>query len=229
MKRLTFFIFFSLLLLPAISQRLAMVTIDNRGNADMISFLIDETVLLNITKDGYIKDWGIENTTIRNNIYPGRLDKYMGKEEFYPPSENEAYRGKVKYIGRTLISYYTASDGEALKGKVKTVGNSFFNYYTDYDDAAFKGNLKTAGSTNFTYYSSFDNQSYKGKIKAVGGVTLQYYGTIDDKAFQGKIKNIDRNTYTYYSSYDRREYQGMRKTGSQSVASGGIKFFIMNF
>ena len=43
----------------------------------------------------------------------------MGREEYYPLTENEAYRGKVKYIGRTRFTYYTSDDKETLKGKVK--------------------------------------------------------------------------------------------------------------
>src|SRR4029079_6789867 len=104
----------------AFAQRLAKITIDNRGNSDIISFLVDETVIVNLSKDGKIIDWGIENNTARANIYPGRLDKYMGKEEYFPTTDNEAYAGKIKYIGRTAITYYTSSDGESLKGKVKT-------------------------------------------------------------------------------------------------------------
>ncbi len=229
MARLYFAIFFTFFLATAFGQRLAQITIDNRGNSDIISFLADETVIVNLTKDGKIMDWGIENNTIRNNSYPGRLDKYMGKEEYYPSTDNEAYRGKVKYIGRTLFTYYTSDDKEALKGKVKTIGTNFLDYYTAYDDDAFRDNLKNAGPFSFSYYSSFDNESYKGKIKTVGGTTLSYYGSIDDKASRGKIKNIDRNAFTYYSSYDRKEYQGMMKTGSQILSSGGIKYFIKNY
>ena len=212
----------------AFAQNLAKITIDNHGTADVITFLIDETVLVNLSKDGKIIDWGIENNAI-NNIYPQRLDKYMGKEEYYPNTDNEAYRGKVKYIGRTLFTYYTSEENESLKGKVKTIGINMLDYYMPYDDPAFRGFIRDAGSVTFSYYRSFDNEAYKGKIKTVGSSSLSYYGSFDDIAFRGKIKSIDRNSFTYYSSYDRKEYSGSMKTGTQIVFNGGIKFFIKNY
>ncbi len=228
MAKLYSALIFTCLLTPAFSQNLAQITIDNRGNKDIITFLVDGTVVVNLTKDGKIEDWGIEFTDPRRGIYP-RLEKYMGKEEYYPASDNEAYREKIKYIGRTLITYYTSSDNEALKGKVKSIGINILDYYRDYDNAAFKGNLKSAGPVTFTYYSSFDDEFYKGKIKSIGGTSIAYYGSIDDKAYRGKVKSIDRNSFSYYSSYDRKEYGGMMKTGSQMLSSGGLKFIIKNY
>ena len=228
MIKLNFIIICTLLLTPAFAQRLAQITIDNRGNSDIISFLVDEIVMVNVSKDGKIIEWGTENNNVRTNIYPGRLVKYMGKEEYYPSTADEAYRGKVKYIGRTSFTYYTAGENEALKGKVKTIGTNVLDYYMPYDDPAFKGNLKNAGVVSFTYYRSFDNESYKGKIKTVGSTALNYYGSFDDKAYKGKVKNIDRSLFTYYSSYDRKEYSGVLKTGSPIVYVGDIKYFIKN-
>jgi hypothetical protein len=228
MIKLYFVIILTGLLTPAFTQRVAKITIDNSGNSDIISFLVDETVIVNMSKDGRIIDWGIENNTLRTNIYPAMLEKYMGKEEYYPPTDNEGYRGKVKYIGRTAFTYYTSDDDKSLRGKVKTIGTNVLDYYMPYDDPAFKGYLKDAGPVSFTYYRTFDNEAYKGKIKSVGGTTLAYYGTFEDKAYQGKIKNIDRSIFTYYSSYDRKEYRGILKTGSQIIYSGNIKYYIKN-
>ncbi len=228
MAKLYFGIILTFFVIRSPAQNLAQITIGNRGNQDVITFLVDEAVAVNMKKDGKIIDWGIERTYQRTGIYP-ILEKYMGKEEYYPSTDNEAYRGKVKYIGRTLFTYYTSSDNEALKGKVKTIGTNILDYYRDYDDSAFKGNLKNAGPVSFTYYSSFDDEFSKGKIKSIGSTALAYYGSIDDKAYRGKIKNVDRNLFTYYSSYDRKEYNGMMKTGSQILSSGGIKFIIKNY
>jgi hypothetical protein len=225
MNKFYFVIIFTFLLRPAFSQKLYQITIDNRGNADAITFLVDETVIVNITKEGKIIEWGTEYSTARTGIYP-ILQKYMGREEYYPETDNEAYRGKIKYIGRTQFTYYTASDNPAFAGKIKTIGTNFFDYYTSYDDVAFRGYIKNAGQVTFTYYSSFNDESYKGKIKSVGSTALSYYGSIDDKAFKGKIKNIDRSFITYYSSYERKEYAGMIKSGSQVWNIGGIKYFI---
>jgi hypothetical protein len=216
------------LLTPVFAQNLAQITIDNRAKQDILTFLVDESVVVNITKDGKIIDWGTEYTTLQTGIYP-RLEKYMGREEYYPSTDNEAYRGKVKYIGRTLLTYYTSDDNEALKGKVKMIGTSLLDYYTEYDDAAFKGYVRNAGPVFLTYYGSFYDEFYKGKIKSVGNTLLSYYGAIDDKAYQGKIKSIDRNLFTYYSSFDRREFSGSMKTGSPITSSGSIKYIIKNY
>jgi hypothetical protein len=228
MAKLYFILIFTFLLTPAFTQNLAQITIDNRGSQDIITFLVDESVVVNVTKDGKIIDWGTEYTTALTGVYP-RLEKYMGREEYYPSTDNEAYSGKIKYIGRTLVAYYTSDDGQWLKGKVKSVGNIIMDYYTDYDDAAYKGYLRNAGTVPLTYYSSFNDEFYKGKIKSVGSTMLSYYGAFDDKAYRGKIKNVDRNSFTYYSSYDRPEYKGIMKTGPQIISSGSIKYIIKNY
>lgn len=228
MAKLYFILILTFLLTPAFAQNIAQITIDNRGKEDIITFLVDESVVVNITKDGKIIDWGTEYTTPQTGVYP-RMEKYMGREEYYPSTDNEAYRGKVKYIGRTLFTYYTSDDNEALKGKVKIIGTNLLDYYTDYDDAAFKGYLKNTGSFSITYYSSFNDEFYKGKIKSVGNTMLSYYGVIDDKAYRGKIKSIDRNLFTYYSSFDRPEFRGIMKTGTPIVSSGSIKYIIKNY
>ncbi len=228
MRKLFFASISAFLLTPAFTQKLAQITIDNRGNTDIVTFLVDEVVVVNMTKDGKIIDWGTEYTTVRTGIYP-KLEKYMGREEYYPSTDNDAYRGKIKYIGRTLITYYSSDDNDALKGKVKTIGTILFDYYKDYDNEAFKGNIRNAGSVPFTYYSSFDDASYKGRIKSVGGTAVAYYGSIDDKAYRGKVKNVDRNVFTYYSSYERKEFSGIMKTGTQILSSGGVKYIIKNY
>ena len=228
MKKLFFAGSLTLLLIPVFAQRLAQITLTSSANSDIISFLVDETIFVNMTKDGKIIDWGIESNTVRTNNYPGRLDKYMGREEYYASTENEAYRGKIKYLGRTVFTYYTSDESETLKGKVKNIGTNLFDYYTTYDDAAFRGNLKNAGPVSFTWFSSFDNDAYKGKIKTVGPTALSYYGSFDDKAFRGKVKSIGRSSFTYYSSYDRIGYGGTIKTGSPIVYIDGVKYFIRN-
>jgi len=228
MTKLYLAIVCTFLLSAGFAQKLAQVTIDNRSNAAIISFLVDETVVLNINKDGNIIDWGIEYNTVRTSIYPAKLLKYMGREEYYSSTDNEAYRGKIKYIGRTLITYYSSYENEEFRGKVKNIGPNLFDYYPSYDDKAFKGNIKNAGSVSISYYSSFDDETYRGKIKAVGNISLTYYGLMDDKAYRGKVKNIDRSLFTYYSSYDRPGYAGILKKGSPILYSGGIKYYIKN-
>ena len=219
-----------LLLTSAFTQKLAQIVVANNSNSNIISFLVDETVLVNITPDGKIIDWGIESTWRRqyNYGYPAKLDKYMGREEYYPASADEGSRGKIKYIGRTSFTYYSSAENEKWTGKLKSIGSIIFDYYFFYEDQAFRGNIKNAGSVPFTWFSSFDDAAYKGKLKSVGTTSLSYYSSFDDKAFRGKVKSIDRQSFEYYSSYDRREYSGMLKTGYRILLFGGIKYFVIN-
>lgn len=230
MAKLCLITVLTFLLTQAFAQKIAQITIENRSksNASTIVFLVDETVLVNMTNDGKIIDWGIEYNTLQTSVYPGKLQKYMGREEYYPATADSAYRGKVKYIGRTPITYYSSDENEMFKGKVKTMGSLFLDYYTLYDNPAYKGNLKNAGGTAFTYYGSFDDETYRGKLKSVGGTILTYYGLVDDKAYRGKIKNLDRSLFTYYSSYDTPGYSGIIKTGFPILYNRGIKFYIQN-
>src|SRR4051812_47807961 len=116
MTKLNLAIVFTFLLTQGFAQKLVEVTIDNRSSSNTISFLVDETVMVNMGKDGNIIDWGIEYNTVRTGVYPGKLLKYMGREEYYSSTDNEAYRGKIKYIGRTLITYYSSYENEEFKG-----------------------------------------------------------------------------------------------------------------
>ena len=228
MKKLFFITGLILLVTCAFAQKLAQIIVPNNSNSNIISFLVDETVIVNITTDGKISNWGIENNTARQYNYPAKLDKYMGKEEYYPETDNEASRGKVKYIGRTAFTYYSSGENEKWVGKLKSIGPIVFDYYTSYEDVAFRGYIKNSGSVLFTYFSSFDDASYKGKLKSVGTTSLTYYSSFDDKAFKGKIKTIDRQSFVYYSSYDRREFSGSLKTGFRILYFNGIKYFIIN-
>lgn len=228
MTKLAVTVFLTFLFFSSRAQNVAQITIDNRGNNDIITFLVDNSIALNISKDGKIIEWGMEYTSPYTGVYP-KMEKYMGREEYYPETENDAVKGKLKYLGSTLITYYTSDDNVDLQGKVKSIGNNFIDYYTNYENVAFRGFIRNAGPLTFTYYSDYDDQYYKGKIKSVGSTLLAYYGSFDDKAFRGKVKNVDRNVFTYYSSYDLPEYNGMMKTGTPMVTSGSIKYIIKNY
>ncbi len=231
MRSLKFYTFLLSLLLSvrSFSQQLAHITIDNRGNADVISFLVDDNIFVDLSKDGKILDWGVPDETPGPKTFPPKLAKYMGREEYYASTDDPAYAGKIKYIGRTFITYYTAADDPSLQGKVKAIGTSLFDYYMSYEDAAYKGFIKNAGVSSFTYYSSYEDESFKGKIKSVGSVNITYYGNFDDRALKGKVKSIDRTAFSYYTSYDRPELRGMPKTGNQMAFASSIQFLIKNY
>ena len=206
-------------------QNLAKVTITDMGNIEKLSFGLRENVLLNISKDGNIMDWGIDRYAGRlQESKPGVLDPYQGRVEYYTESDNEAFRGKVKSIGGVFITYYPSSAEDGFAGKVKTVGPNKFDYYKTVDNEAFRGNIKSAGQTTFTWYSSYDNAAYSGKPKSIGSSNITYYSNFDDQAFRGKLKSLGSQTFTYYSSTDLKDFRGRPKNGMQFQFINGIKY-----
>src|SRR6185436_1119845 len=106
MKRFLFTLAAMFLFALSFGQRLSQITITNGGNSDIISFITEDAVIVNMSNDGKIIDFGIDSSTGRYYNTPGRLEKYMGRIEYYTDNDNEAYRGKVKYIGRASFTYY---------------------------------------------------------------------------------------------------------------------------
>ncbi|MEP6616728.1 MAG: hypothetical protein ABJA57_09130 [Ginsengibacter sp.] len=224
MKKIMFAGAACLFFITASAQRINKIIISNGGGPAVISYLVDDVITLNISMDGKIIDYGLENNTGRG--YPLRLEKYMGRVEYYDSNENVSIKGKIKYLGRTSFTYFSSTENEAFKGKIKTMNTIPFDYYAAYENEALRGRIKSAGQETFSFYSSYDNEAYKGKLKSVGNSVITYYASFDDKAFRGKVKTIDRFPYTYYSSYDNRDYQGSMKSGYPIQFINGINYYI---
>lgn len=215
------------LIASAFSQNISKITIAGNGVVDVIAFGLDENVQVHVTKDGNISKWGYDKFIGYQENYQGLLETYVGRTEYYTQNDDEALRGKLKYIGKTLLTYYPSYEKDALKGKLKSIGSVNMDYYLSYDDIAFAGNLKSIGQQNITWHASYENELLRGKLKSVGSTSLTYYGSFEDKAYRGKIKSIDRFVITYYSSFEL--YSGQVKTGAQILTANGIKFFVRNY
>ncbi len=224
MKKVLCIVFALLIYSAGFSQAIRKVTINYAGAVQNISVLVDGSVIINFTTDGKIMDWGIENNSVYN--YQEKIDKYMGRVDYYTANDNPAYTGKVKYIGRTLITYYTSSENESWQGKLKSIGMMLFNYYDVYDDEIFRDKIKNAGAYSFSWFGSIDNEGYRGKLKTLGSTAFTYFASYDDKAFKGKIKSIGSNGFTYYSSYDKPGYSGAMKTGNRITYMNGIRYLV---
>lgn len=209
------------------SQSLSKITITGRGQVEVFAFALPENVQLYLTKDGNINKWGFDKYIGYQENYNNQLEPYVGRVEYYSQNDDEALRGKVKYIGNILLTYFASYENEALKGKLKAIGSTNFDYYLNYDDAAYRGNLKKIGSNAITWYASFENEDIKGKLKNVGLTTFTFYGSFEDKAYRGKIKTIGQNSLTYYSSFE--QYSGSVKKGTTVMNVAGIKYFIKNY
>ncbi len=228
MKKAILAVIFSLSVFISSAQRIYKVTLADNGNSTITTVALDENVVINISQDGNLTEWGVDRYFGRtdNNINR-KLDPYTGRIEYYTENDNEAFKGKIKFIGKTLITYYATFDNPVFSGRIKSIGNQKFEYYSNYDEVASQGKIKQLGQQTFTYYSSFDNEAYKGKLKAVGSVGVTYYSSVEDKAFAGKVKSVGGSQFVYYSSQDpQKPLRGMLKTGRQLQTLNGIIFWI---
>jgi hypothetical protein len=229
MKKILFSLAATLFLAPAFTQSINKITIADNGNVEKIAFEVETNVILNITTDGNIKDWGYDLFMSRGGEnYMDRLDPYVGRVEYYSANDNEAFRGKIKSIGKTTISWYASYEGDAFKGKIKSIGSSAIQYYDNYEDKAYSGKIKSIGGNNLTWYASYNNEAYRGKLMSLGSTQFTYYSNTDDKAYQGKLKSLGGMPFTYYSSFDRQEYRGRMKTGTQIQFVNAVKYFVRN-
>ena len=225
MKKILIAALIGLFLSSASAQKISKITLARDGAIESIYFLLEDGVTASISETGDLTGWGEEMYSDRlPNM--SRLEKYMGRVEYYSNYDNESFRGKVKYIGKTQITYYGSYDKEELRGKVRSIGAAIFDYYSKFENDAMKGKIKKAGSVDFNWYSSFDNESFKGKIKSIGSTNITYYASYDDKAIRGRLKSIDRSAFTYYLSTERQEYQGALKSGSQMQTINGIRYYV---
>jgi hypothetical protein len=207
------------------AQQIRQVIQSQTGAKTTFCFYADQNILIYVSPDGNVTEWGVEYTEGRMYYYPGKLDNYMGRIDMYGPADNVAFRGKLRYIGAVAITYYTAEENQLLAGKVKSIGSSVIDYYGQFDEAAFRGKIKSAGTVSMSYFGSFDNEALKGKLKSVSNIAISYYNSFDDKAIKGKVKSIGSYPFAYYSSFDTR-MPGALKTGFQKQIIDGIRFII---
>ena len=213
--------------LTVFSQRISKITITGIGSVNDIVFGLDQNVQVYINTAGQISKWGFDRFIGYQENYNDYLEPYEGRIDYYTQNDDEALRGKVKYIGNTLLTYYASYENESLKGKLKSIGSVNLDYYLSFDDKAMVGNLKNIGGQNVTWYASYENEALRGKLKSLGGTAFVYFGSFEDKAFRGKIKSIGSNNFAYYSSFE--QYSGGMKSGSNIITANGVKFYVRSY
>lgn len=209
------------------AQTLSHVAISGASTLKAFSFITNQQVIIKITPEGNIIEWGIEIDASRNGYYWGKLDPYLGRIDYYGQEADEAFRGKVKSIGSCSITYYASSQPELQKGKIKTIGAIQLDYYLNYEDVNFQGKIKSAGNLTINYFSSYDNDSFKGKLKSVGLTSLTYYSIFDDRLNKGKIKSIGNYRIAWYNEFDQKELQGAMKSGSTMLKVNSVVYNIL--
>ena len=214
-------------ILSAYSQELSQVIFSGGQTLSSISFITDQKVVIRISEDGRLLEWGTDPGTGRYNYYTGKLQPYLGRVDYYSPAEYDSVlRGKVKSIGTAALKYYGAAETKSKTGKLRSVGNVVLDYYESYENTINQGKLKSAGYVLFDYYSSTENEAFRSKLKSVGNTQITYYSTFDDKAIKGKIKGIGSFSYAWYTSNERREFQGALKSGPVTQNINGVTYFV---
>lgn len=208
------FLFPVLLAFSGFGQVLSHVAYAGGATFSSFSFRTDQGIIIKISDEGKLIEWGTEWETRRTDYYPGKLQPYMGRVDYYGREADSISRGKVKSIGTCFFTYYGPFETEANIGKIKFLGRTMLDYYPEYENQAFRGKLKTAGPFLISYYSLFENEAFRGKLKSIGNTNISYFSTFDDQAIKGKVKSIGHVNYSWYTSRDRREYQGGLKGGN---------------
>jgi hypothetical protein len=210
------------------SQQLSQVSFNNNGTITSFAYGTDQDVLIRISPDGKVLDYGVEVKSIRFDYYAPKLQPYMGKIEYYGNDVDSMFRGKLRSIGICSLTYYASHETDGRPGKLKSIGRVNFDYYNQYDDKMLQGKIKFSGTSQLQYYNSFDEENFRGKLKAFGSTTFTYYSMFDDKLIRGRIKSIGTMNYLWYTSADRSDMRGMLKSPSYRQNINGV-IYILSF
>jgi hypothetical protein len=201
------------------AQKLSQVSFQNGANLSYFSFLVDQDVLIRVSVDGKIVEWGTELLSDRGNFYAPKLQPYMGRVEYYGPETDSVFRGKVKSIGTCYITYYGGYEEAGKRGKIKSLGTLAFDYYSVYDDKSLNGKIKLLGNLPLEFYRPYENEAYRGKLKSIGSLAITYYSVFDDKYNAGKLKTVGSLSYAWYSEYDRAK-GALRSNNYRALVDG---------
>jgi len=226
MRRLFTTITLLLVISSAYAQKLSQVTISGGASFSYFGFVTDQNILLRVTDEGKLLEWGTELLSERGNYYDPKLQPYLGRIDYYGQEADSAFRGKIRSIGTCTFTYYGHLDEAAKVGKLKSIGTLLLDYYSNFDNAAFKGKLRFVGSTVLEYYSSVDDEAYRGKLKTIGNNPIAWYSTFDDKLLKGKLKRVGSTPFEWYASYEKPEMRGALKSGLYRQTIGGITYII---
>ncbi len=209
------------------AQQLSQVTFSNGTAFSWFSILTNQNILVRISDNGKILEYGTEeHSNYNSNYFAPKLVPWAGSVTYYDQSADSAYRGKIKNIGSCFFTYYPSYDKPEKAGKIKSAGSLAFDYYEKFQDALTAGKLKNIGTNSIGYYTAFENDAFKGKLKMIATTLIAYYSSFDDTLTKGKVKSIGSARYIWYTSSDRREYQGAIKSGYQRQLINGITYIM---
>lgn len=210
----------------AYSQQIGQVSFSNASSLSYFSFLTDQGVLIRVSEDGKILEWGTEVLSDRYNYYAPRLQPFMGRIEYYGPNDDSLFRGKLKSIGTCFITYYDTFQVKSKVGKLKSIGRLQLEYFEDYEDNMQKGKIKAVGALTIDYYRSYENESLRGKLKLVCSTPITYYTVFDDKVNAGKLRAVGSAAFSWYSLGDRPDSRGALKSNNSRVNVSGVTYIL---
>lgn len=227
MKKNYLIVVLSLVFFKTYSQQLSQVTFSSSCNFSWFSLLTNDNVLIRISDDGKVLEFGTEEISLNNiNYFAPKLRPYVGRVEYYPNTVDSASRGKIKSIGSCFFTYYPSTDYPENIGKIKSAGILSFDYYRKFGDALSAGKIKNIGNAAITYYIASDNEAYKGKLKGVGNTAITYYSNFDDVMIKGKLKSIGSANYLWYTSYEKIEFRGSLKSSIRRRMINGVTYIL---
>ena len=208
------------------SQKLSQASFPDGAKLSYFSVLTDQNVLIRISEDGKLLEWGAEVLSDRGNYYAPALQPFMGRTEDYKQEPDSVFNGKVKSIGSCFITYYGSQEEQNTRGKIKLLGNLQLDYFSKYDEKNMQGKLKVIGNLLLDYYRSYDNEAFRNKLKSIGSVPITYYSAFDDKYNAGKIKSIGTASYMWYSPNNHPTMRGGLKTNNYRQSISGITYIL---
>ena len=216
-------IFFSVV---SYSQQLSQVTFNQGATLSHFSFSTEQGVLIRVSDEGKILEWGTEVMSDRYNYYAPRLQPFMGRVEYYGAKDDSIFRGKIKSIGTCFFTYYDTFQVKTKIGKLRSIGNQYLDYFEDYEDKILRGKIKSVVGLSIDYYRNYENESIRGKLKMVGSVPISYYTVFDDKINAGKLKAVGGAKFSWYSISDQPNMRGALKSNNYRQNVSGVTYIL---
>jgi hypothetical protein len=226
MKRFCIFMTMVVAATSIYSQQLSQVNFSRGETLTSLGFVTDQGVLIRVSDQGHLIEWGTEEKAVRYDVYAPKLRPFTGRVDYYGSEGDSISKGKVKNIGTSVLTYYGPFEPAEKVGKIKSIGSLSFDYFSQYQNPTFKGRIKQVGSQAFDYYGSFENEAFKEKLKTIGTSTITYHSSFDDKFVRGKIKNIGNVPINWYTSLDPGKMNGALKNGSYRQRIAGITYIL---
>src|SRR6185436_13926634 len=98
MKRLSLLFFSFLIYGVSNAQSLKYVIFSGGAELTSLSYITDQKIIIKISQDGKVLEYGDELEPGRFYSQPGRLQQYMGRVEFYERQFDSILNGKIKSI-----------------------------------------------------------------------------------------------------------------------------------